>query len=99
MPAGPRCTVVAVVDVQGRSVPAFQEYEDRVLPLLERHGGRLERRLRTPEGTTEVHVLSFASQDAYREYLASPERAAHRSLLDGIVLEQRVVEFLSDVPG
>jgi hypothetical protein len=98
VPAGTRFTVVALVDVPSGSVPAFREYEDRVLPLLERHGGRVERRLHTPDGTTEVHVLSFASEEAYRGYLTSPERAAHRGLLDGVALGQRVVESLTDVP-
>ena len=97
MPAGARFTVVTFVDVPGGSVPAFQAYEDRVLPLLRRHGGRVERRLRTPDATTEVHLLSFDSEDAYRGYLADPERATHRALLAGVQLDQRVVENLSDV--
>jgi hypothetical protein len=79
-------------------VPAFQRYEDLVLPLLDRHDGRLERRLRNPDGTTEVHVLSFESEAAYAGFLSDPERGRHRSLLAGEELTQRVVESLSDVP-
>ena len=89
---------MTLVDVPSGSVPAFRAYEDRVLPLLQRHGGRVERRLRTPDGTTEVHVLSFDSEDAYRGYLADPERVANRALLSDVGLEQRVVENLFDVP-
>ena len=96
--AGARFTVVSLVDVPSDSVAAFQRYEDHVLPLLQRHGGRLDRRLRTPDGTTEVHVLSFASQATYRGYIGDAERERHRALLAGVPLTQRVVESLSDVP-
>jgi hypothetical protein len=50
--APPRYTVVTVVDVPPDGVAAFQRYEDEVLPLLHRYDGLLERRLRSPEGTT-----------------------------------------------
>ena len=98
MPDGARVTVVTLVDIPRSSLGAFRAYEDRVLPLLQQHGGTVERRLRTPDGTTEVHVLSFDSDDAYRAYLADPERAAHRALLAGVELQQRVVENLVEVP-
>lgn len=49
-------------------------YEEKALSLLPRHGGRLERRLRTADGLSEVHLLRFPSQDAYRAYLADPDR-------------------------
>ena len=89
--------VVVVVDVPEDGVAAFQRYEDRVLPLLDRYGGRLERRLRTPDATTEVHVLSFPTDSAYRRYLSDPERAGARALVGGIAVTQRVVEHLTDV--
>ncbi|MBA3908241.1 MAG: hypothetical protein H0X35_16400 [Pseudonocardiales bacterium] len=83
---------VLIVDLPPSSVQAFRAYEDRVLPLLSRHAGRLDRRLRTADGLTEVHLLSFASQAAYDGYVADPERQAHRALLDGVALEQRLLE-------
>ncbi|MFD2090260.1 hypothetical protein [Blastococcus deserti] len=98
MPGGSRFTVVSLIDLPPESVTAFQRYEDAVLPLLHRHDGRLERRLRTPDGTTEVHVLSFSSEAAYGGYLDDPQRVDHRSLLDGVELTTRVVESLSEVP-
>jgi hypothetical protein len=94
---GGRFTVVAVIDVAADAVAVFRRYEDLVLPLLSRHDGTLERRLRTPDGTTEVHVLSFPSPAAYRAYLTDPRRAEHRSVLDGVELTHRVVESLTDV--
>ena len=95
-----RFTVAAVVDVPAGAVGAFQRYEDLVLPLLARHDGELERRLRNASGTSEVHVLSFASEAAYRGYLADPDRLAQRVVLAGVTVSQRVLEGLVDVdPG
>ncbi|MDM4777830.1 hypothetical protein [Micromonospora sp. b486] len=41
--------LVALVDLSA-DVDAGQRYEDAVLALLSRHGGELERRLRTGDG-------------------------------------------------
>ncbi len=97
MPVKQRVTVVAVLDVPVGGVAALQRYEDLVLPLLARHDGALERRLRTADGTTEVHVLTFGSDAAYRGYLADPERLRHRAVLDDIGVQQRVLEGMVDV--
>jgi hypothetical protein len=78
-------------------VPAFQRYEDVVLPLLARHDGQLERRLRTADGSTEVHVLSFGSQAAYGRYQVDPDRLEAGALLTGVELGRRVLESLIDV--
>ena len=64
-----------------------------MLPLLARHGGRLERRLRTADGRTEVHLLSFASRAGFDAFRADPDRAALQPLLDGLPLRQRVLEM------
>ncbi|SDC08545.1 hypothetical protein SAMN05660690_0480 [Geodermatophilus telluris] len=92
-----RLTVVAVLDVPPGALAAFRRYEDLVLPLLARHEGVLERRLRSADGATEVHVLSFASDAAYRGYLADPERLAHRAVLAGTPVQQRVLEGVVEV--
>jgi len=91
-------TFVVVIDVPERGRAAFLNYEHAVLTLLVRHGGRLERRLRTPDGLTEVHVVSFPSNAGYRAYLDDPERGAQRRLLAGVELTQRVLE-VADVDG
>jgi len=39
----------------------FRAHEDQVLPLLNEHGGRLQRRLRNELGTVELHIVSFPS--------------------------------------
>ena len=69
----------------------FDAYESAVLPLLPRHGGRLERRLRSADALTEVHVVSFGSQDGLDSYLADGERQSYRGLLDGLDIAQRVL--------
>ncbi|MCU1607645.1 MAG: hypothetical protein JWP46_4110 [Modestobacter sp.] len=100
LPVAPdqRVTVVVVLDVPPEGVRGFRRYEDRVLPLLVRYDGRLDRRLRSADGTTEVHVLSFPSDQAYRGYLADPERLGHQSLLVGVDVGRRVLASLTDVP-
>ena len=81
-----------LADVPAEGVAAFQEYESHVLPLLDRHDGRLERRLRSADAQTEVHVVSFGSRVGYESYLADPERVARREQLAGVDLRQRIVE-------
>ena len=87
-----RLTIVMVADAPAADVAAFQSYEALVLPLLDRHAGRLERRLRSADGTVEVHIVSFASRTGYESYLADPERTALRARLAGSQVGQRVVE-------
>jgi hypothetical protein len=87
-----RVTLVMLADVAPEGVKAFQRYEAAVLPMLGRHDGRLERRLRTADGGTEVHVVSFGSRAGYDAYIADPERGRHRQLLHGVELTQRLLE-------
>jgi hypothetical protein len=88
-----RVLIVMIADVPAPAVAAFQEYESRVLPLLDRHGGRLERRLRGDGGQVEVHVVSFGSRAGYESYLADPQRTGHRQLLAGAEISQRILEM------
>lgn len=92
MTEGERLIIVTVADVPEDRVDAFQEYESRVLPLLGRHGGRLERRLRSMDSLVEVHIVSFKSRDGYESYIADPERMNHRSPLTDMHVGQRVLE-------
>ena len=85
-------TFVMVADIPVGAESTFQRYEDLVLPLLARHGGRLERRLRTDDALNEVHVVSFESQQGYESYTADEERVAHRAVLDGVDVVQRVLQ-------
>jgi enamine deaminase RidA (YjgF/YER057c/UK114 family) len=87
-----RLTLALVVDLAPDAVEPFDAFERRVLPLLARHGGRLDRRLRTADGRTEIHLLSFADRTGYDSYLADPDRAAAGHLLDGLDLQRRLLE-------
>ena len=71
-----RLTLALVARIPAAGVAEFSAYEDAVLALLGRHGGLLERRLRTPDGQVEIHVVSFPDADALAAYRADPERGA-----------------------
>ncbi|MDQ0991519.1 hypothetical protein [Streptomyces sp. V3I7] len=59
----------------------FDAYERAVLPLLAEHGGTLERRLRTPDGRVEAHLVSFAGDDDFAAFRADPRRSSAAPLL------------------
>lgn len=70
------------------------DYEDRVLTLLPRHGGRLLQRVRRREGDGgpyEVHVIEFPSQSALDGYLADPDRVALGALRDAAIARTELV--------
>lgn len=92
-------TLALVVDLATDAVEPFAAYERRVLPLLARHGGRLDRRLRTADGRTEIHLLSFADRAGHDAYLADPERAAAGRLLDGHDVQHRLMEVTDAGPS
>ncbi len=72
---------LVLVRVPTEGIEVFREYESRVLPLLERHQGSLERRLRSGDGTVEAHLVSFPSPAHFDAYRDDPERERHRPLL------------------
>ncbi|MBQ1025180.1 GNAT family N-acetyltransferase [Micromonospora sp. C95] len=84
--------LVALVELPDGAIEAGQRYEDTVLALLPRHGGRLERRLRTGDGVAEVHVIRFDTRAGYAAFLADPERAALRATLGEAAPQTRVLE-------
>jgi uncharacterized protein (DUF1330 family) len=83
--------IAMIADIEPASVELFRAYEEQVLALLERHGGRLERRLRTPDGTTEIHLVAFESQEGYDAYSDDPDRLRARATLTGAQITQRVL--------
>ncbi|MET8082484.1 hypothetical protein [Micromonospora sp. NPDC005197] len=85
-------TLVAVVEYPAGAEAAGQRYEDTVLALLDRHGGRLERRLRGTDGRAEVHVITFDGRAGYESFLVDPERAALRTALGEAAPTTRVIE-------
>lgn len=77
----PDLVLALIARVPPEGIAAFQAYEDAVLPLLEEHGGTLERRLRNAEGTVELHVVRFASRASLDQFRADPRRQAAAPLL------------------
>ena len=77
-----RVTSVLIVRIPIEGVADFRAYEDAVLPLLPEFNGRLERRLRNPDGTIEVHIVSFASAADFQNYRNDSRRTAQAWLLE-----------------
>ena len=75
-------TFVLIARIPEAGIADFRAYEDAVLPLLSEFSGRLERRLRNPDGTVEVHVVSFASDSDFQNYRSDPRRMAQTRLLE-----------------
>jgi len=77
-----RVTFVLIVRIPAQGIEDFRAYEDAVLPLLPEFNGRLERRLRNPDGTIEMHVVSFESDADFQSYRNDPRRTAQAWLLE-----------------
>ncbi|KJC49595.1 hypothetical protein [Bradyrhizobium sp. LTSP857] len=75
-------TFVLIARIPTEGVDSFRAYEEAVLPLLPEFNGCLERRLRNPDGTIEMHVVSFASDADFQNYRSDPRRAAQARLLE-----------------
>jgi hypothetical protein len=75
-------TFVLIVRTPTEGIEDFRAYEDAVLPLLPEFNGRLERRLRNPEGTIEMHIISFASDVDFQNYRNDPRRTEKAWLLE-----------------
>ncbi len=64
---------------------ALIEFENQVLALIPKHGGRVLQRVRRSEKgdeALEVHVISFPNSVSYAAYLEDPERLALGDLRD-----------------
>ena len=75
-------TFVLIFRIPTEGVEDFRAYEKAVLPLLPEFNGRLERRLRNPDGTVETHIVSYASDADRQNYRNDPRRAAQAWLLE-----------------
>jgi hypothetical protein len=91
--------LVALVEMVAGAAEAGVAYEDKVLALLGRHGGVLEQRLRTTDGTQEVHVIRFADRAGYESYMIDPDRLHHRAEAGAQAPAARVLEVLRVTPA
>lgn len=78
----PRPTFVLIARVPSHGIADFRAYEDAVLPLLGEFGGSLERRLRSHDGTVEVHIVSFDTDTDFQKFKSDPRRAALAPLIE-----------------
>ncbi|GIF74804.1 GNAT family N-acetyltransferase [Asanoa siamensis] len=86
--------LLAAVVEMASDAEAGRRYEDAVLALLGRHGGALERRTRSTDGTTEVHLIRFTSRAGLESFMTDPDRLAHRERIGAAAPTTRVVEVV-----
>ena len=84
--------LAVIVEMAPSDVPAGLRYEDRVLGLLDRHGGCVERRLRTADSATEIHVIRFRSRAGLESFMADADRARLRDAVGDAAPTARVYE-------
>jgi hypothetical protein len=74
--------IYLLVRLPADGVRSCQRYEEQVLALLACLSGQLERWLRSSDGQTEVHVVSFPSVEHFRSYRDDARRAELQPLLE-----------------
>ncbi len=84
--------MVAIVEMAPGSAAAGQQYEDTVLGLLDRHGGSVERRMRSMDSATEVHIIRFRSRAGYESFMIDPARLDYRDRIGDAAPTTRVLE-------
>ena len=92
-------TLCAIFRIPQDGLPAFQAYEAAVLPLVTEHTGVLQRRLRSLDGTVEVHVIWFPSASFVDAYRADPRRSVHADLFDASGAVAEVLTVADVEPG
>ena len=73
---------LVTIDLRNADVTAFETYETTALGQLSKHGGRLERRMRTLDGAQEIQILRFPDEQAYGRFRDDPVRVAARPIWD-----------------
>ena len=84
--------LAVLIDIPPEDAAIVLTYEDAVLPLLSRHGGRLQRRVRAVDQSAELHLISFDSREGQEAFATDPSRLQLMRLLQGRLLQQRVFE-------
>jgi hypothetical protein len=84
--------LIAIVEMAHGSAATGQEYEDTVLGLLDRHGGSVERRVRSMDSATEVHIIRFRSRAGYESFMVDPDRLEYRDRIGDAAPATRVLE-------
>jgi len=64
------------IDLSDADLDKFEAYERAVLALLPDHGGVLELRMRGTDQPVETHVIAFASETGFDDFVHDPRRIA-----------------------
>ena len=86
-----RLTFVVIARVPSDGVASYQAYEEAVLLLLSEFGGLLERRLRNSDGTIEVHIVSFDSDQNLQRFRSDPRRGSFSHLFEASAARNEVL--------
>ena len=86
--------VVAVLTVRSARADDFRRFETAAAAIMARHGGAIERTVRSlpasPDdgsGTfRELHLVRFPDEAAFRSYRADPELAALAELREAAIV-------------
>jgi hypothetical protein len=73
--------LAVVVEMHDDATAEGHRYEDAVLALLARHGGHLDRRLRTLDGASEVQIIRFTARAGLDSFMSDPDRLALRTTI------------------
>jgi len=84
--------LAVLIDIPPEDAAIVLTYEDAVLRLLSRHGGRMQRRLRAIDQRAELHIISFDSREGQQAFATDPSRLQLMRLLQGRLLRQRVFQ-------
>ena len=83
-----------LIFVKSGKESVFQQFEDFVIPLMERHGGRMIYRVRPSqlsfvsaeeERPYEIHFVSFDSDEGFQRYMRDDTRLQYMHLKDDSV--------------
>ncbi len=99
-------TITVFIYVHPGKENEFFEYESKVLPLLEKHSGRLLQRFRPERECSmaeeqndlpfEVHVISFALKAGLEYYKNDPERKKYQYLAEQSIIRTEVFESINN---
>jgi hypothetical protein len=95
-PSKSEVLLAVLIDIPPEDAAIVPTYEDAVLPLLNRYGGRLQRRLRAVDQSAELHIICFDSREGQESFATDPSRLQLMRLLQGRMLRQRVLEVTDD---
>jgi hypothetical protein len=91
-----RTVLVVILTVRRQAVAEFELFEKRAAAVMSRHGGRIERVVRSGEGDQEntfreVHVVSFPDDVSFDAYRRDLELAALRSLREQSIVSTEII--------